>query len=100
MTRKNKIIEGLQDIVQFHAGDTSRVTVRTIHVAQALDVEGIRKRQGLTQEAFAKRYGFALSTLRNWEQGRRAPTGAVRNYLRVIEMQPQAVEAALAETSA
>jgi putative transcriptional regulator len=96
MTRKNKILEGLEDIVQFARGDLNRATVRTVQVPHPLDVQAIRQRQGLSQAAFAKKYGFAVSTLRNWEQGRRAPTGAARNFLLVIEKQPSAVEAALA----
>jgi putative transcriptional regulator len=96
MTRKNKILEGLQDIVDFAGGDATRATVRTVRVPHPLNVESIRQRQGLTQQAFAKKYGFTLATIRNWEQGRRAPIGAVRNYLLVIEKQPQAVQAALA----
>ena len=42
---------------------------------------------GLPENAF----GISLATLRNWEQGRRQPTGAVRVLLRVAAKHPKAV---------
>jgi putative transcriptional regulator len=96
MAQKSKIIAGLKDAVRYARGDHSRGSVTVVPVAHPLDVRSIRLRQGLSQKAFAEKYGFSLSTLRNWEQGHRAPTGASRVLLLVIEKQPQAVEAALA----
>jgi putative transcriptional regulator len=93
---RSKIIAGLKDAVRYSRGDHSRGKVTKIAVPHPLDVQAIRNRQGLTQKAFAEKYGFSLSTLRNWEQGHRAPTGASRVLLLVIEKSPQAVEAALA----
>ncbi len=97
MPRKNKIIAGLEEAVRYARGDTSVGRVRMIKTSPNVDVRSIRDRQGLTQEQFAAKYGFPLSTLRNWEQGHRAPTGASRVLLLVIDKQPHAVEAALAE---
>lgn len=96
MARKSKIVAGLKDAVRYARGDASRGASHIVKVPNPLDVRSIRERQGLTQKAFATKYGFSLSTLRNWEQGHRAPTGASRVLLLVIEHQPQAVEAALA----
>ena len=42
-------------------------------VPKHLDVRAIRGKTGLTQEAFAQRFGFSVNTLRHWEQGRRYP---------------------------
>lgn len=63
----------------------------------APDAAAIRKRLGLSQAAFARRYGLSPSTLRDWEQGRRAPDAPARALLRVIEYAPETVERALAE---
>jgi putative transcriptional regulator len=52
---------------------------------------------GLSQDAFAARYGFALASLRDWEQGRRRPDKAAQTYLRVIAVIPDAVASALKE---
>jgi putative transcriptional regulator len=60
------------------------------------DVKAIRLRLGLTQEAFAARYGFSVETIRNYEQGHRRPTGPARVLLRVIATEPDAVTRALA----
>jgi putative transcriptional regulator len=93
---RSKIIAGLKDAVRYSRGDHSRGKRTIVPVPHPLDVRSIRNRQGLTQKAFAEKYGFPLSTLKNWEQGHRAPTGASRVLLLVIEKQPEAVEAALA----
>lgn len=63
------------------------------------DIRAIRKQRGLSQEAFAARYGFSVETIRNYEQGHRQPTGPTRVLLRVIAAEPEAVERALARTS-
>lgn len=41
------------------------------------------------------RYNLSVARVRDWEQGRSQPDGAVRAYLREIEREPQAVERAL-----
>ena len=67
-----------------------------VQVPVEVDVKAIRKRLGLTQAAFAQRYGFELSSIRNWEQGRRQPEGPARVLLLVINKEPEAVQRALA----
>lgn len=70
-------------------------SVPVAQVEDELDVAAIRKAERLTQEAFAKRYGFAFSTVRDWEQGRRKPDRAARVLLTVIAREPEAVRRAL-----
>jgi putative transcriptional regulator len=60
------------------------------------DIQGLRQRLGLSQSAFAQRFGVNLRTLQEWEQGRRAPDQIARSYLRVISLDPEAVARALA----
>ena len=50
---------------------------------------------GLSQAAFAAQYGIPAASLRDWEQGRRAPDAATQSYLRVIARVPEAVAKAL-----
>jgi putative transcriptional regulator len=64
-------------------------------VPRKINVRAMRHKLGMTQEAFALRYGFTLSRVRDWEQGISAPDGGVRAYLKVIEKEPEAVERAL-----
>lgn len=47
-------------------------------------IKALRSDMQLTQAAFAKRFDLPLGTLRDWEQGRKAPSQMACNYLRVI----------------
>ena len=55
----------------------------------------IRRAFGLSQEEFSAKFHIPLGTLRDWEQGRKAPDAAARAYLVVIGRDPAAVERAL-----
>jgi putative transcriptional regulator len=59
------------------------------------DIQKARKRLGLSQDQFADAFGVSASTLRKWEQGQRAPTGAAKTLLKIIEREPKAVVRAL-----
>ena len=61
-----------------------------------VDVKAIRRRLGKSQSEFARMIGVSVSTLQNWEQGRRRPDGPARALLRVAAVNPEAVAAALA----
>jgi putative transcriptional regulator len=58
-------------------------------------VRRVRKRLGLSQAAFSDRIDVPLETVRNWEQGKRRPTGAARSLLKVLDKAPEAALAAL-----
>ena len=60
-----------------------------------VDVRGIRKRVGLSQAEFGRRFGFSPSAVRDWEQGRRRPDPAARTLLLVIDRHPDVVDEAL-----
>ena len=76
-----EIRDGLRDIKR---GDYGRV----INVP---DVAGIREKTGLSQSTFATLLGVSVRTLQDWEQGRRAPSGAARTLLLVAERNPKAL---------
>ena len=59
------------------------------------DVKRVRKRLGKSQPEFALMIGVSVSTLRNWEQGRRVPEGPARALLKVASKNPEAVAEAL-----
>lgn len=52
-------------------------------------VRAARGRLGLSQPEFALRIGTPLATLRDWEQGRFAPPGAVLCLLRLLIAHPE-----------
>jgi putative transcriptional regulator len=58
---------------------------------EPLDVTGIREGYRLSQTRFAALLGISVKTLRNWEQGRRAPVGPARVLLLVAAKHPDAV---------
>ncbi len=60
-----------------------------------LDVAAIRAKTGLSQDRFARAFQISPHTLRNWEQGRRAPDGPARALLLAIDRAPGAVIRAL-----
>jgi len=59
------------------------------------DVRAIRRSLGKSQTEFALMIGVSVSTLQNWEQGRRVPEGPARALLRVAAKNPRAVAEAL-----
>ena len=65
------------------------------HRLHSVDVAGLRRRLGLTQDQFATRFGFSVATLRHWERGDRKPRGAALVLLHVIDRNPKAVLDAL-----
>jgi|GEM_PF-68836 len=65
------------------------------HEVNALTVKRLRGWTRLSQPEFARLLGVELSTLRNWEQGRREPTGPARALLRAICNDPEHVLRAL-----
>ena len=54
-------------------------------------VRDLRRRSQLTQLEFAARLGVPVETIRNWEQGKRAPRGPARALLAVIAHSPETV---------
>jgi putative transcriptional regulator len=63
--------------------------------AHRVDVAALRRRLGMTQTQFARRFGFPVATLRHWELGDRNPRGPARVLLTVIARNHRAVLKAL-----
>jgi putative transcriptional regulator len=72
-------------------GKPSRVTEY-----KPVDVKAVRMQLSKSQSEFARMIGVSISTLQNWEQGRRRPEGPARALLRVAAANLEAVAAALA----
>jgi putative transcriptional regulator len=71
------------------------VDSEAVHVPRIVNARAIRQKLGLSQGAFAARFGIPLATLRDWEQRRRRPVGPGRVLLTIIEREPDAVSRAL-----
>lgn len=89
-----RILSSARQALAFARGETTEGFI--VHVPKQVDVKGIRQKTGLSQDAFARRFGFTAAAVRDWEQGRRQPEQAARVLLRVIAHNPDAVTAALA----
>ena len=90
-----ELIASTEEAVKIVAEEVAPSRVHHSVVVPDVDVRVARERLGLTQPAFATKFGVALPTLRKWEQGRRRPDGPARVLLRVIEREPDAVHRAL-----
>lgn len=55
----------------------------------------VRQRLGLSQAEFSRRIDVPIDTIRNWEQGKRCPTGAAKSLLKVLDKAPESALAAL-----
>ena len=56
--------------------------------ADAVAIKALRSKIGLSQPKFAALLNVDVGTLRNWEQGRREPTGPAKALLTVISRHP------------
>ena len=84
----DKIAEGLNEalaVAQGHAAPAQ------MHIPAEMDVRGVRARTGMSQDAFASSFGFTVHQVRQWEQGRCRPLGAMRAYLLAIERNHEVV---------
>lgn len=76
-----EILRGLREIKR---GEHGRITT-------VPSVVSIRERTGLSQARFAELLGVSVRTLQEWEQGRRAPSGAARTLLLIAQKNPKAL---------
>ena len=74
-----EILEGIRELKQ---GKTGRIT-------NIPAVGEIREKTGLSQSHFATLLGVSVRTLQDWEQGRRAPSGAARTLLMIAARNPK-----------
>ncbi len=94
----SRILRSVRSARAYARGEVSEGFVA--HVPEAVDVKGIRERLGLSQGAFAARFGLSPAAIRDWEQHRRQPDPAARVLLLVIAHDPDAVVKALQSAAA
>jgi putative transcriptional regulator len=91
------IIKGMAEALAFAKGEKTNAVV---HIPEEINVRRIRKKLKMSQSVFADYFGVNLRTVQDWEQGRRVPTGAAKNFLFVIDQEPDAVRRALVRENA
>jgi putative transcriptional regulator len=75
--------------------DQATIMVKTN--SRIVDVRSVRRKRGLTQQAFADTFGFTVGAVRDWEQGRKCPDRAAQVLLAVIQTAPEVVADAVAQ---
>jgi putative transcriptional regulator len=74
-----EILEGIRELKQGKIGRATTIPL----------VGEIREKTGLSQSHFAMLLGVSVRTLQDWEQGRRAPSGAARTLLLIAAKNPK-----------
>ena len=92
----NGILTRLADAMGCAKGNKNKVKKTILYTTNA---KAIRKSLGLSQTEFSQAYKIPLSTLKNWEQGRRSPDATASAYLWTIDQMPKEVQAALIDSS-
>ncbi|MBK8163760.1 MAG: helix-turn-helix domain-containing protein [Gammaproteobacteria bacterium] len=82
--KRNVGVEILEGIREIRRGEHGRVI-------NLPSIAAIREGTGLSQSRFAELLGVSVRTLQEWEQGRRAPTGAARTLLMIAHRNPRAL---------
>jgi putative transcriptional regulator len=92
MTFGKELIQSAEEALAIADG---RAEPAAVFIPETVYVAAIRKRQKLSQAAFAKRYGLPEGTIKDWEQKRRQPDRAAILLLKVIEQAPDMVARAI-----
>ena len=87
------LVESMTQMNEIARGERS--PNREFHV-DANSIKELRSKLGLSQPKFAALLHVDVGTLRNWEQGRREPTGPAKALLEAIRRDPVHVLKALA----
>ena len=82
--RRNVGLEILEGLRQLKRGKHGRIV-------NVPSVASVREKTGLSQSRFAELLGVSVRTLQEWEQGRRAPSGAARTLLLIAARNPRAL---------
>jgi len=89
----DELLTSVKQMDEIRRGE--RIPSRVFRI-DVIEIKAVRESTGLSQANFALLLNVDVGTLRNWEQGRRAPTGPARALLRAIRKDPKHVLAALA----
>ena len=89
-----ELVEGMR-LAAAHASGQKVPGIRVTVVKLPPDVKAIRRSLRMSQHRFAASYRIPLSTLKNWEQGRRAPDAPAAAYLLAIKRLPKEIMEAI-----
>src|SRR5579872_4426823 len=89
------LLKGAKEALAYAKGNKKKAKTYHVTIPKKVDVGAIREKLHMSQNSFAKNFGFSTRTIEKWEQGVRQPAGAARAYLIVIDRNSEMVQAAL-----
>ena len=94
MKKKNfeELIESVRQVGKIRRGE---ISPSRVFVFKPEAIKTLRARLNKSQSEFAAMLGVSVSTLQNWEQGRRKPDGSAKILLRIAAMKPDLLEMAI-----
>lgn len=84
----NDLLESVKQMNEIRAGKRKPAKITRF---EKNEITEVRRKLKMTQTQFATAFGISVSTLRNWEQGHRNPTGAAITLIKVAKRHPKAV---------
>ncbi len=96
---KNAVGETVQDMIDSGANvsftkkelNSLGIKIPNIQVTGE-QIQAIRKQMNLSQSVFAKLLNVSSSSIRQWEQGKRRPTGSTKVLLELLEKSPHLLD--------
>ncbi len=96
---KDAISETVQDMINVGSGvsftkkelDSLGITIPNVELTGE-KIQAIRKNMNLSQSVFAKLLNVSPSSVRQWEQGKRKPTGPTKVLLELLEKSPHLLD--------
>ena len=86
------IVQGLKEAISDVNGEQVKGLKKS--VVYRVQPRLIREQLNMSQKEFSVAFGIPLSTLQNWEQGRRKIDGTATSYLKAIMMYPKEMKTA------
>ena len=96
---KKSISETVQDLID--SGVKTSFTTRELNSLgvnipdvqlSTIQIKEIREQMNLSQTVFAKLLNVSPSSIRQWEQGKRQPTGATKVLLELLKRTPHLLD--------
>jgi putative transcriptional regulator len=96
---KDAISETVQDMINVGAEvsftqkelDSLGITIPNVQLTGE-QIQAIRKNMNLSQSVFAKLLNVSASSVRQWEQGKRKPSGSTKVLLELLEKSPHLLD--------
>ena len=96
---KDAISETVQDMINVGEEvsftkkelDALGVTIPSVQLTSE-QIQAIRKNMNLSQSVFAKLLNVSTSSVRQWEQGKRKPSGSTKVLLELLQKSPHLLD--------